>query len=225
MTSVLGLASAGCALGALVVAVRWSTRRRDALGRPRDLPVWSLSLLVLTAVGAAIPGALRRVEEHRLASVASRLVGRTVSVHCQSTAGALVDAGAELGFVPYDAAGVPRPTTTLKRDPCRDLKSYLNGGKDNPSTNQVVAVHVLTHESMHMRGETSEAVAECEALQRDELTATMLGANPKQARHLARSYWLLVYPQVADDYRTSDCAPGGALDEGLPTAPWLPAPA
>ena len=66
-----------------------------------------------------------------------------------------------------------------------------------------------------MPGETSEAVTECEALQRDQLTATLLGAGQAQARRLARSYWLLVYPQMPDDYRTGDCAPGGRLDEGL----------
>lgn len=220
MTSVLGLASAGCALGAVVVAGRWATRRRDALGRPRDLPVWSISLLVLLSLAAAIPGSLRRIEERRLASVASQLVGHHVSVHCQTTAGALVDVGAELGFVPYDADGLPRPTTTIKRDPCRDLRHYLGGGKDDPSMDEVVAVHVLTHESMHMRGETSEAVAECQAVQRDQTTATLLGANPQQALRLAKRYWKLVYPQMPDDYRTSDCAPGGKLDEQLASTPW-----
>ena len=222
MTSLLGFLSVSCLLGALTVAVRWGTRRHDALGRPRDLPVWSISALVLVAVAAAIPGGLRRIEEHRLASVAAQLVGHRVTVHCQSTAGALVDAGSELGFVPYGEDGIPRPTTTLKRDPCRDLKHYLSSHKDQPSLAQVLAVHVLTHESMHMRGETNEAIAECEAMQRDAQTATLLGATPQQARHLARSYWLEVYPNMPDDYRTTDCAPGGPLDERLPTAPWAP---
>jgi hypothetical protein len=220
MPSVLSLVSLGFVLGAAVVGVRWSVRRQDSLGRPRSFPAWSMMLLLALALAAAVPAAKRRVQEHQLASVASRLVGHDVTVHCQSTAGALVDAGAELGYVPYDANGIPRPTTTLKRDPCRDLRRYLSGSKDQPTIEQVTAVHVLTHEAMHMRGETSEAVAECEALQRDAQTASMLGANARQARHLARSYWLLVYPQMPDDYRTGDCRQGGPLDEDLASAPW-----
>jgi hypothetical protein len=220
MVSTLGLVSAGCAVGAAVVAARWGLRRQDALGRPRGFPVWSVSALVVLALGAAVPGVQRRVEEHRLARVARELVGHDVTVHCQTTTGAMVDAGDELGFVPYDANGVPEPTTTLKRDPCRALNAYVKAGRAHPSLEQVIAVHVLTHEAMHLRGETNEAVAECEALQRDSTTAALLGASAAQATALARRYWASVYPDLPDDYRTGDCVPGGRLDEHLAGAPW-----
>lgn len=220
MPSLLTVLSLGFLLGLLALVSQWTMRRRDALGRPRPFPAWTAMLLVVLALVAAIPGAQRRAHEHRLASVATRLVGHPVSVRCQTTASAMVDLGSELGFVPFDADGRPLPTATIKRDPCRDLRDYLGGSKERPSTRQVMAVHVLTHEAMHMRGETSEAITECEALQRDQLTATLLGAGQAQARRLARSYWLLVYPQMPDDYRTGDCAPGGRLDEGLDSAPW-----
>jgi hypothetical protein len=220
VASTLGLVSAGCAVGAVLVAARWGRRRRDALGRPRGFPVWSVSVLVVLSLGAAVPGVQRRVEEHRLARVARELVGHTVTVRCQTTTGAMVDAGAELGFVPYDAHGVPEPTTTIKRDPGRALDAYVKGGRQHPSLEQVVAVHVLTHEAMHLRGETDEAVAECEAVQRDSTTAALLGATPEQAAALARRYWAVVYPELPDDYRTADCAPGGRLDEHLGGAPW-----
>ncbi len=206
--------------GAVGVGGRWATHRVDGLGRPRPLPVWSLAGLVVVSLVCAIPGAQRRNEERRLASVASRLVGHSVTVHCQSTAGALVDAGAELGYVAYDAAGVPEPRTTLKREPCADLKHYVGSDKRRPSLEQVVAVHVLTHEAMHMRGETNEAVTECEAIQRDALTARMLGASERQAAGIARIYWQIVYPDMPEEYRTGDCVRGGTLDEGLGTAPW-----
>ena len=205
---------------AALTAAHWASRRVDGLGRPRSFPMWSIAFLVIVALAAAIPGARRRTQEHRLTSVATRLVGHHVQVHCQSTASALVDAGAELGFVKYDQDGIPEPRTLLKREPCADLRDYVSGNKRHPSLNQIIAVHVLTHEAMHMRGETNEAVAECEAMQRDALTAAMLGATPRQAAGLARSYWRAVYPDMPDDYRTSDCVPGGRLDEGLDTAPW-----
>ncbi len=221
MTSLLTVASAGCALGAVGLGARWTSRRVDPLGRPRAFPVWSCLVLVIAAGALLYPGVQRHLEESRLARAAAELVGHPVTVHCQTTAGALVDAGSELGYVPYDKDGVPLHTTTVKRDPCRLLRSYLSGHRANPSEDMTIAVHVLTHEAMHMRGETSEAKAECEAVQRDESTAVLLGATALQARDLARAYWTGVYPRMPDDYRSADCAPGGAMDEQLPTAPWL----
>lgn len=222
MTSALGFVSAGCLLTGVGLAGHWSTRRRDSLGRPRPFPVWSVTLLAVVALAAAIPGAQRRVQEHRLSRVASQLVGHSVSVHCQSTAGAIVDMGSELGYVPYDADGAPLPRTTIKRDPCKALRHYVAGGRRSPSYDEVVAVHVLTHEAMHMRGATDEAVAECEAVQRDAVTARLLGATPEQARALAVQYWRTVYPRMDEGYVSRDCAPGAPWDERLDTAPWQP---
>jgi len=206
-------------VGAFGLMLNWATHRRDALGRERDLPVLGVSLLVLTAVVAAIPGAQRKMQEHQLGRVASELAGRHVSVHCQDGAEAFVDAGSELGWVAFDADGVPEPRTLIKRAQCLDLKRYLKHRAD-PSWDEMVAVHVLTHEAMHMRGERSEAIAECEAVQRDAVTAARLGASPEQAHALAVRYWRQVYPRMPDDYVTNDCVAGGPLDEHLAGSPW-----
>ncbi|MGZ6792400.1 MAG: hypothetical protein ACXVFV_05560 [Mycobacteriales bacterium] len=218
--SVLGAVGLGATLAAVAVAGRWAVRRTDALGRPRVFPIWSVTLLGALAVASLVPVARHHLEEGRLTRVATALVGHRVAVQCQTTAGALVDAGAELGFVRYDAQGVPEPRTTIKRDPCQALASYLAGDRARPSLDEVVAVHVLTHEAMHMRGQTGEALAECEAVQRDARTARLLGATPAQADDLARRYWVAVYPRMPDDYRSDDCRPGGPLDEHLATSPW-----
>jgi hypothetical protein len=37
---------------------------------------------------------------------------------------------------------------------------------------------------------------------------------------LALAYWIRVYPDMPDDYRSAECAAGGAMDEGLDMAPW-----
>jgi len=203
--SLTGMVSAAALTGGLVLAGRWSIRQRDELGRPRGFPVISVSLLAVLAVAAAIPGLRRRSEEKRLSSVASALVGHRVSVHCQSFGQALADVGSELGFVKYDDAGIPEPRTLIKRDPCAQLRRYYGGHRSASSLDEVIAVHVLTHEAMHMRGLTSESEAECAAVQRDEQTAELLGATPLQARQLARVYWTMVYPNMPDDYRDSSC--------------------
>ena len=206
-----------------VLVTRWLRRRRDALGRAKPFPVVSVVLLVALGIGAVVPVIRHHRLETRLESVASALVGGPVTVHCQTAGKQLVDVGQELGYVRYGPDGVPARATLIKRDQCSDLRDYLGSDKDSPSPDQVVAVHVLSHEARHMAGITDEAIAECGAMQRDARAAQLLGADPAQAQRLARQYWLTVYPRMSDDYRSAQCQPGGALDERLPAAPWSPA--
>ena len=201
------------------IAGRWSLHRVDAIGRRIPLP-WSAWMLPVLGLIVAIPVIRHHDEETRLGKVASVLAGVKSTVHCQSGTAEWVDVGNELGFVKYGSDGVPEHATLIKHEQCGLLASYLKGGRDRPSLDEIIAVHVLTHESMHMAGITDEAKAECAAVQRDHQTATMLGATDTQATYLAHVYWHAVYPDMPDAYRTPDCKAGGALDEGLPDAPW-----
>ncbi len=197
------------ALLAAVVGVRWALARVDALGRLRPFPVVGVAVLVLGAVALATPGVLRARLEHRLSAVTSTLAGVSTSVHCQSFGQSMVDAGNELGFVRWGANGTPEHATLIKRDQCNDLAAYLRSDHRAPTEQQVVAVHVLTHEAMHMSGLTAEAAAECAAVEQDARTAELLGAAPDQARALAQRYWRTVYPRLTDEYRDPRC-PGPA---------------
>jgi hypothetical protein len=215
----------GALAGALLLTGRWVLSPRDSLGRSISFPVVSVALLVVAGSGALVPVVLHQRLERRLASVASTEVGAPVTVHCQTVGQEMVDVGSELGYVRYGADGVPEHATLIKHAQCGDLSAYLHSDKAAPSLDQVIAVHVLTHEAQHMAGQTSEASAECQAVQRDAQTAQLLGATADQARALAARYWSEVYPRMGDDYRSRDCAPGGALDEHLPDAPWsVPVP-
>ncbi|MBV9871233.1 MAG: hypothetical protein JO214_11475 [Frankiaceae bacterium] len=207
-------------VAAAALSVRWLTHQRDTFGRERPFPYLSIGLLGLVAMGAAIPSYLRHQEETRLSAVASQLVGEPARVHCQTFGQTFTQLDGDLGFVRWGKDGVPEHQTFIKREQCGDLKSYLKSDKQHPNPDQVVAVHVLTHESMHMRGITSEADAECAAMQRDAQTAELLGASPSAAMDLARTYWQIDYPRMPATYRTLDCKPGGPLDEHLATAPW-----
>jgi hypothetical protein len=218
---VLGwVATLASAVAAVAVVIHWYRRRLDAIGRRRAFPLISVLLLSALAISAAAPGVLRLREERRLAAVASALAGTRVAVRCQGFGGAFVDAGVELGYVRWRADGSPEPWTLIKRDQCRDLAAYLRSGKRRPSRAQVVAVHVLTHESMHLAGVTDEALTECAAVQRDARTARLLGAPADAARALAVQYWLAVYPTMPDGYRSSECRRGGSLDQRLGDGPW-----
>jgi hypothetical protein len=100
----------------------------------------------------------------------------------------------------------------------------VRSDKRRPSRDQVVAVHVLTHEAMHLSGRLGEAEAECAAVQRDAHTARLLGAEPAAAARLAAIYWGEVYPLMPDRYRSEQCQPGRSMDQRLADAPWLAPP-
>jgi hypothetical protein len=208
-------------LAAVVAAARWWLRRVDALGRPRPFPVLSVALLVVMGVAMLVPGVRHHQLEDRLAVVASNLSGYPVVVNCQTSSQEWVDAGSELGYVRYGRDGVPERATLIKHAQCKDLSRYLRARGDHPDDGEVLAVHVLTHEAMHMAGITDEARAECLAVQRDAKTARLLGASPEEAADLARRYWRTFYPRMRDEYVTPECRPGGQLDQASPDAPWL----
>jgi hypothetical protein len=115
---------------------------------------------VLTFMAAALAGgAVAVAVGWGLRRAASVLAGTRVAVRCQSLGGAFVDGGPELGYVRRRADGRPEPWTLIKRDQCRHLGAYLRSGKDRPSRDQVLAVHVLTHEAMHLAGRLLGAAA------------------------------------------------------------------
>lgn len=187
------------------------------------LPPFPTGFLVTCAVLALVCSVFvgrHHLLQHRLTEVATALVGQRATVHCQTFGETWLDAGSELGFVEFDEAGVPVRHTLIKLDPCRDLASWMRSDHDEWTEDQLIAVHVLTHEAMHMKGETDEARTECRAMQRDAMTARLLGASPDDARRLARDYWQRIYPRMSDGYRSGNCGPGGAWDENLPDAPW-----
>ena len=206
-------------LGLVGVLVRWKRTPPNVFGHPAPTPWWaagSLAVLCLVTGTVAVRNHLR---EARLSRVASALAGQSVKVDCQSWFGSFFDSNTEAGYVRWEAGGPPERSTTLKADVCRSLSRYMRSA-GNPSMDEVFAVHIVSHEAMHMAGQKDEALAECAAVQRDARAARMLGASPTQAAALAARYWGEGYPLLPAAYRSADCRPGGSLDEGLAAGPW-----
>lgn len=212
----------GVALAAVSTALslRWVVNRVDALGRTRPFPAISVGLTAAAAVACAVPVLLHVRLEHRLAAAASVVAGRPVEVHCQTLGQAWLSAHAELGYVEFGPDGKPDPRTVIALQACGDLSAWLRSDRRTPTRDQVIAVHVISHEAVHMSGEVDEARTECLAVQRDAQLARALGARPEQALELARWYWREIYPQMPDGYRSNECGPGRTLDQQLPEAPW-----
>jgi hypothetical protein len=214
------VAALGLAGLAGVQVVRWSRHRVDSLGRVQPFPTVTVALCAVIGLACMTPVLLHVRLEQRLSTASSQVAGVDVRVDCQGFGGAFVDVTADLGHVAFDPDGVPERETTIKWQQCRDVAAWLRSASAAPSRDQVVAVHVVTHEAMHMRGITEESAAECAAVQRLSVMAQTLGAQPDDAAALAHRYWTEVYPAQSAEYRSAECTAGGDLDEHLSGAPW-----
>jgi hypothetical protein len=204
----------------VVALLRWWLRRLDVLGRKRPFPLVSVALSAVLAVGCAIPVLQHHRLEGRLSAAASRIVGFDVRVHCETPGETMLEATGDLAHVSFDRNGRPERRAVVKWEQCRDLSSWLRSPRGDADPAQLIAVHVVTHEAMHMAGILDEAKAECAAVQRDQVMAQALGATAVDAATLARRYWIGVYPRMPDGYRSGECGPGGGMDERKNGAPW-----
>ncbi len=193
-------------LGAVGVAWLVWKQVHDREHRPVAIGLAGLAVLAVGVVEYRAQAA-----EARYGELVSQVAHRDVSVRCQGLFGNLVDIGQELGTVQFNEDGDPADKTDIKRDACKWLKEYERGDK-RVTRNSAIAVHVLAHEAIHLRGWTDEAAAECYGAQFTVQVARGLGATARQAQALADLYWRMIYPEMPDEYRTADCGNGARLD-------------
>lgn len=185
-------------------------------GNRRAIPVAVMCVLVCLLL-SFFEGRLA-VREHRWSAATSKLLGVEVKVHCQRMLAYAFDTSSILGFVPRDPkTGKPAKETWLRRDTCNDLADL---DPARPTDAQVHAVHVLTHEAMHMAGEPNEARTECFAVQRNAAMAVLLGSTPDQAKAMSVRYFDAIHHRLPREYHSRECREGGEWDEGLVTSPW-----
>ena len=125
-------------------------------------------------------------------------------VQCQRALATFLWAGADLGRVEWDEPD--RAWLTLET--CQHLGSWYRSDHSAPTLDEAIAVHVLTHEAMHVAGERNEATTECRALQHDARTVVLLGGTAEQGSALAQRIADEVYPTMSDEYRSSECRAG-----------------
>jgi hypothetical protein len=143
-----------------------------------------------------------------------------VSVHCQRFTEALGDVSPYKGYVKYNSDYTPTTVAQLDEDICRNLRSWIWGDKANPTIDQINAVHILTHEAQHLKGQINEAIAECDAIQADSAVAQLLGATSEQGQALADRYYRETYPRMPARYSDSGCRQYGSLDRSSADGIW-----
>ena len=179
----------------------------------RRAPVLIGMLVVLLAVGGFTEYRWR-AGEHRYTTATQELLHRAdTHVECESMSHAMVNVWNRAGWVAWTPDGSRPRRADLVWGTCRALGKWERSGKTATDLDQVIAVHVLTHEAMHLAGHYGEAEAECFAMQNDSAMAQLLGATRTNADALAVSYWTNVYPRMRSDYVTGDCVASGPLDQ------------
>jgi hypothetical protein len=172
--------------------------------------------------------------EQRLAAVASSIAGKPVAVRCPSLWRRLIDVSSAGGQAHYDEKG--RPThAELTHEVCKTFDRLAERGFpeeinclateltacDEWILDIVVAVHVLTHESWHLRGVLDEGTTECYAYQTDSAVAQRFGATRLQGELLAAFVESRGASASLPQYRPpAGCNPRGRLDLHPETTNW-----
>lgn len=195
---------AAAATHAVVRAVR---HRADAGGQ-MFRAWWAGVLAVMTMVALAV-----EVGHHQRTALATRAMSAVTDnpnarADCERFTQALLNLSQFDGYVYWDNPDV----ALYRRSICKDLAAYAGSSKRDPSLDQIAAVHLIAHETMHVNGLRNEAETECHAMQVSHLVAEALGATAAQARALQARYFAEIYPNIRSDYRSGDCREGGAYD-------------
>lgn len=203
---VLTFVTAALAILAVLATVRAFRRRHWEGARGRT---WWAAILVASTL-VALWFEVGHDRQQMLATRAMSAVADSddARADCRRFTETFLSLGVYDGYVYQDGSNVAH----LTNDSCRALASYAASSKQNPSLDQIAAVHLIAHETMHVNGYWAEAEAECRAVQVNHLVAQELGATEAQARALQARYFTEIYPRLREGYVSSDCREGGLFD-------------
>jgi hypothetical protein len=187
-------------VAAALVALSVRAGVRLSRGTPTSVAVGTAALVCWTVLAAAA-GAFEAEHQvtQQLATRVTRMVsGRPDAVAvCTRRTPDLLDLSGTAGMVRWDTPHVAR----LRADTCWSLATWIFSDHRSATQDQVIALHVVAHEAVHVAGERSEARTECVAMTWDARVAQNLGASPDLAVRMADTYRQDVYPRMPDDYR------------------------
>jgi len=196
-----------------IMAVRGAL---NPLGEKRfDSFFWMMLLFAGLAATPPVRQALFEAKMERAVEKITQSYG--VQVICHSRLGSFFHWN-KLGYVVRGENAIH-----LRPDMCSELRNYVS---DPDAANKaalrhydtVLALHVLTHEAMHVKREYNEVKADCQAYQRNHKMAEYLGATPRQAAQSA--IVIHRFRRQHHPYYSTQCEPGQALDEKLRGAVW-----
>ena len=152
--------------------------------------------------------------ERKMAIATEKFLGHEqVIVDCNSYFDSMFYMGAA-GFVYFGSGKINLEVRT-----CKAMRAYLND-PEKAGRNERFALHVLTHEAMHVAGTKNEIKTDCQAYQRNHRMAMLLGVPRNVAITHARQIHRERSPYTKG-YYSPECEPGRSLDENLSDAVWI----
>jgi hypothetical protein len=196
---------------------------RAGFNRPISAIWWPyIASTLAISVALAYPP-IRNWHIERFLTQKARILAETnkVFVHCNG----VLDSLLRLDVFSGGHADPESGRIVLKHPRCGQIIDYL-ALPDEATLETIYIFHVFTHEAMHARGETNEAITECQAVQRFVRAALLFGISEHIAREQGMAYYNSYYKQrraiggEAGRYYSDECAPGKALDEKLSDSTW-----
>jgi hypothetical protein len=158
--------------------------------------------------------------QRQMSAIATELAeGHVAHLHCNSVLDTMFDPNStNIGHASPQTGAI-----AFQYPWCNTLMAYIRHPQ-RADREELASLGMLTHESMHVRGEMNEARTECQAVQRNYRTAKMLGVPERIAKRNALDYYYSLYESRSFDgpnpYFSDQCVPGGALDERLGDSSW-----
>ena len=160
--------------------------------------------------------------ERRLSAIATELADSHVAhVHCNTVIDTMFDPNStNIGHANPETGEI-----AFQYPWCNRLQAYIRHPQ-RADNEELESLGLLSHESMHVRGEHNEARTECAAVQRNFRTAKLLGVSVDVAKKNSLEYYDSIYEARAyksgnpDQYFSDECAPGKEMDEALRDSTW-----
>ena len=189
--------------------------RSPAEGSKGPVKGYILTLSIL-AIACAWPAIKTYRLEAFLSEKASIIAERpNIKVKCNSIFGSIFNGQGldnNLG-----TARISQGEIFFENNWCSNFQKYLSN-PEHPSKEELIAMHVFTHEVMHVRGEKNEKKTDCQAIQRNHHVGELLGIDPNTARRNAKKYYNTYYKQ--HPYHSKHCVRKGKFDERLDDPIW-----
>lgn len=201
-------------------------RRASGWNGP-GLGLLALFLLVLAAV--LWPQVKARQTEAKIRPLASAIAGRDAGARCPRY---ITQIFTNAGSVSFDENGNASNRTDLTGPVCdgarfafssqgrREIEACLTGTGvcSDAAVTAIVALNVIAHESLHLRGETDEAGAECGSIAEGPRTAAVVGLSPVAGQMLGWTHAQGMNQFTPPEYRVTanNCEAVAALEQQPP---------